>query len=202
MDTFAKAFYDNEKTREEQSRRAAELTQVPSLPTTMAEFETLTAEQAAKRAYDIRQKDAEQYAADVKRWNTIELSIKQHQSYVDAAREVVERWERALKGAQSQSNEMLANGFVPPATVVELPKPKVVAQASKVAPVMEEEKIPTRKEINCPNCGNQILEGIAFHSIGNDMICILDERRARLSGVPKERIADTLERQRLAKENQ
>jgi len=201
MDTFEKAFYTNEKTKEDQFRSAAAMTQTPHLPSTMAEAEALKADRDAKRAYEQRQKDAEQYAADLKQWKIVQQGIREAQFSVDAAQTVFDNCTRSLKHSQARAQKMLDDGFVlRPEPIVELPK---AVTPAKPAPVVEEEKIPTRIEIDCPNgCGSKILKGIAYHGLGDvGLLCILDEVRARKSGVSAERIAYNLERQRIAKEN-
>lgn len=202
MDNLGKAIYANEKAKEDQFRNMAPLAHVSS-PLTMEEIETRAKEREAKRVYDKKIADDQQYAADLKQWKNIQQGIRSSQFSVHDAQTALDNRIRSLQSSQAQAQKMLDDGFVlRPEPVVEQPK-VTPAPAFKPAPVVEEEEAPKqRKEVECPNgCGTQIPEGIAYHVIGEYLLCVLDERRTRLSGQPKERIEEALNRQAANKEN-
>jgi hypothetical protein len=59
------------------------------------------------------------------------------------------------------------------------------------------------EQIPCPICGESISKGIALHKLGEEefVYCILDEKRARSSGLYVGIIKDNLERQAVAAAN-
>lgn len=146
-------------------------------------------------------RNAEVLAAKVETWNRIHSAIKSYTTKASEAATVQVTCQLGIEKLEEQRDQMVAEGFVPPApialpVVAEKPKAPVAAK-----PVAYEPAKPTTEV--CEVCGQLVKIGIAYHRFpeGDFQYCIRDVQRARHAGLNSVVIADNLERQAVAKGN-
>lgn len=167
--------------------------------------EALFARDAKRREDEKQLRDYEEYESQCKQWTILQQQLHETNMGLEEARSILECHQNALASTQAKINALLAGGFLPPQ-----PKPKPVQANRK--PVMQAPKKaePVACELDyvtpiyepCPVCGQTVAAGIAYHKIPDtDLFCIVDPVRAKTAGLPAERIAAELERQKIALAN-
>jgi hypothetical protein len=162
--------------------------------------------EAKRREETQRERDAENAASQLRQWNLAQKNLREARGYAADAQKVVDKWNRAAQQASLVLDSLTAEGFVPPAPVV---KPtsaitsQVVAQPKPAEPALESETYVSRAYEPCPVCTHPVPPGIAWHKIEDmpDIICVIDAKRALMSGVPAIKIQNALQRQAVAVQN-